>query len=63
MLAYIPRDKIVQNCERAGKSVIEGEPGSGMAEVYRKLAGRILTEKDKKVPEALEDEDLRKLTQ
>jgi nitrogenase iron protein NifH len=63
MLAYIPRDKIVQNCERAGKSVIEGEPKSAMAGVYRKLAGRILTEKDKKIPEALEDEDLRKLTQ
>lgn len=63
MLAYIPRDKIVQNCERAGKSVIEGEPKSAMAGVYRKLAERILTEKDNKVPEALEDEDLRKLTQ
>jgi nitrogenase iron protein len=63
MLAYIPRDKIVQDCERAGRSVIEGEPGSEVAGIYRKLASRILTEKDKKVPEALEDEDLRKLTQ
>ena len=49
--------------ERAGKSVIEGEPKSAMADVYRTLAGRILTEKDKKVPDSLEDEDLRKLTQ
>ncbi|HTY92046.1 MAG TPA: Ni-sirohydrochlorin a,c-diamide reductive cyclase ATP-dependent reductase subunit [Methanocella sp.] len=62
MLAYIPRHKIVQNCERAGKSVIEGEPESAMADVYRSLAGRILTEKNKKVPDSLEDEDLRKLT-
>ncbi len=63
MLAYIPRDKTVQFCERAGRSVIEGEPESAMAEVYRLLASRILTEKDKKVPDSLEDEDLRKLTQ
>jgi len=63
MLSYIPRRKIVQDCEREGKSVIEGSPESETANIYRKLAGRILTEKDKKVPEALEDEELRKLTQ
>jgi Ni-sirohydrochlorin a,c-diamide reductive cyclase subunit CfbC len=63
MLAYIPRSKLVQDCERAGRSVIQGAPASSMADVYRNLAGRILTEKDKKVPEALEDEDLRKMTQ
>lgn len=63
MLAYIPHEKLVQECERRGKSVIEGCPGSNMAHVYRALAERILTEKDKKVPEALEDEYLRELTQ
>jgi nitrogenase iron protein NifH len=63
MLAYIPRDRLVQQCERAGRSVIEGAPGSAMAGVYRLLADRILTEKDNKVPDSLEDEDLRKLTQ
>lgn len=63
MLAYIPRRKLVQDCERAGTSVIERSPDSDMANIYRALAERILTEKDKKVPEALEDEHLRKLTQ
>ncbi|MCD1295975.1 nitrogenase iron protein [Methanocella sp. CWC-04] len=62
MLAYIPRRKLVQDCEREGRSVIEGSPGSEMANIYRGLAGRILTEKDKKVPDSLDDEDLRKLT-
>lgn len=62
MLAHIPRRKLVQDCERAGRSVIEGSPDSEIASVYRALAERILTEKDKKVPEALEDEDLRNLT-
>lgn len=63
MLSYIPHDRLVQNCERDGKSVIEGCPESAMASVYRALAERVLTEKDKKVPEALEDEYLRELTQ
>ena len=63
MLAHIPHERLVQQCERAGKSVIEGSPGSAMAFVYRGLAERILTEKDKKVPESLEDEYLRELTQ
>jgi nitrogenase iron protein NifH len=63
MLAYIPRRKLVQDCERDGMSVIEGSPRSEMANIYRALAERILTEKDKKVPEALDDEELRKLTQ
>ena len=27
MLSYIPRDRLVQDCERSGKSVIEGQPG------------------------------------
>ena len=62
MLAYIPHDRLVQNCERDGKSVIEGQPDSPMASVYRALAERVLTEKDKRVPESLEDEYLRELT-
>ena len=62
MLAYIPREKIVQDCERDGKSVIEGSPRSAMADVYRGLAARILEGAGGKVPEPLDDEDLRRLT-
>lgn len=62
MLAYIPRRRVVQDLERAGVSVVQGSPGSEMAAIYKALAARILTEKDKKVPEALDDEELRELT-
>ena len=62
MIAYIPRDKVVQDCERDGKSVIEGCPDSTIAEVYRDLAAIVLTEPASKVPEPLEDDVLRRLT-
>jgi nitrogenase iron protein NifH len=63
MLSYIPRNRIVQQCERAGKSVIEASPCSEAASIYRGLAAKVLMEKDNKVPEALEDAYLRELTQ
>jgi nitrogenase iron protein NifH len=62
LLACIPRSKIVQQCERDGKSVLEGAPASGIADIYRELAAKVLTEKDNKVPEALDDGYLRELT-
>lgn len=63
MLSYIPRSKIVQQCERMGKSVIEVSPASEIAGIYRELAAKVLIEKDNKVPEALDDGYLRDLTQ
>ncbi|HMK45604.1 MAG TPA: P-loop NTPase [Methanocella sp.] len=62
MMAYIPRSRIVQQCEREGKSLIEAGAGSEVASIYRDLAAKVLTEKDNKVPEALEDAYLRDLT-
>ncbi|CAJ37158.1 nitrogenase iron protein (nitrogenase reductase) [Methanocella arvoryzae MRE50] len=62
LLSYIPRSRIVQQCEREGKTVIEASPDSGTASIYRGLAAKVLMEKDNKVPEALEDAYLRELT-
>ena len=62
MLAYIPRSRVVQQCERDGKSVIEAAAASDIAGTYRGLAAKVLTEKDNKVPEALDDGYLRELT-
>ena len=63
LLAFIPKDVIVQNCEREGYSVIEKAPDSGIAGVYRKLAKAIMADKDAKIPGALDDKRLRELTQ
>ncbi len=62
MLAFIPRDDLVQICEREGYSVLERAPASGMAGVYRELARKILERRGGSMPLPLEDEDLRALT-
>ena len=63
LLAYIPKDVIVQNCEREGYSVIEKAPDSDIAGVYRKLAKAIMADKETKIPKSLDDARLRELTQ
>lgn len=63
LLACIPRSRVVQQCERQGRSVIESGPDSEVADIYREIAAKVLIEKDNKVPEPLEDSYLRELTQ
>lgn len=42
ILGRIPRDPSVQRCEKAGKTVVSGEPDSAQAKIYRSLAGTLL---------------------
>ncbi len=62
LMAFIPKDPIVQECERTGKSVIEGRPVSDIAHVYEDLAYGIMHNEQKAVPQPFDDETLRKLT-
>ena len=62
LLAFIPKDVLVQTCEREGFSVIEKAPDSDIAEVYRKLAHSIMTRNEGKIPVPLDDTRLRELT-
>jgi nitrogenase iron protein len=62
LLAFIPKDVLVQTCEREGFSVIEKAPDSGIARVYRKLAHSIMTRNEGKIPVPLDDTRLRELT-
>lgn len=62
LLAFIPKDVLVQKCEREGYSVIEKAPDSEIAGVYRKLARTIMSKNDAKIPEPLDDPRLRELT-
>ena len=43
LVAFIPKDPIVQLCERKGVTVIEGAPDSGIAKVYHALAREIMS--------------------
>jgi nitrogenase iron protein NifH len=62
MVAYIPKDPIVQDCERRGMTVIEGAPHSSIAAVYRELAQSVMEESEPKIPEPMSDDQLRGLS-
>jgi len=62
MVAYIPKDPIVQRCERRGVSVIEGAPDSEIAEVYRRLAEHVAGDSKPRHPSPIDDERLRELS-
>jgi nitrogenase iron protein NifH len=62
MVAFIPKDPIVQQCERRSMTVIEGAPDSAIADVYRALAREIMSGVLPKIPEPLTDERLNELS-
>ncbi|WP_135605221.1 Ni-sirohydrochlorin a,c-diamide reductive cyclase ATP-dependent reductase subunit [Methanococcoides sp. NM1] len=62
LMAFIPKEQIVQDCERDGFSVIEKAPDSNIAQIYRKLAKAIMERDTSVMPKALDDERLRELT-
>jgi len=61
LVAFIPKDNIVQDCERDGFSVIEKAPDSAIAGVYRRLARAIMNCERKTIPRPMEDASLREL--
>jgi nitrogenase subunit NifH len=62
MVAFIPKDPIVQDCERRGMTTIEGAPHSSIAGVYRELARSVIEEGEPKIPEPLSDDRLREMS-
>ena len=62
LVAFIPKDPIVQKCERQAVTVIQGAPDSAIASVYRALAREIMAGSDPRVPQPLSDERLRELS-
>jgi nitrogenase iron protein NifH len=62
LVAFIPKDPIVQKCERQAVTVIQGAPDTAIAAVYRALAREIMGGADPRVPQPLSDERLRELS-
>ncbi|MGB9979170.1 AAA family ATPase [Methanobacterium sp.] len=58
VIKYVPRSPIVTKCELDGMTTIEGAPDSDQAEVYRELARRVISNKNKFVPEPFDADDL-----
>jgi nitrogenase iron protein NifH len=62
LVAFIPKDPIVQQCERKAVTTIEGAPDSAIADVYRALAREIMAGAEPREPKPLGDERLRELS-
>ena len=58
---FIPRDRSVQLAELNRKTVIEYEPDSAQANVYRDLATRVMENTQFTIPTPLEIDDLEAL--
>ncbi len=61
LIGFIPRDRVVRDCENDGMTVIEGAPDSQQAARYRELGKRILDNKEKSVPAPIAPEEVREL--
>ena len=58
LVAFIPRDQVVQKAEVQRKTVIQYAPDSHQAQVYRDLAKTILTNSELTVPTTMTFEEL-----
>jgi nitrogenase iron protein NifH len=61
LIAFIPRDRIVQVAEINKQTVMEYAPESAQADVYRTLARRIVENQDMKIPDPLTMDELESL--
>ena len=61
VIGWIPRDNIVQECELAEKTVMEGNPASNQAQIYTALTKRILENNHYVVPTPLSDDEFDKM--
>lgn len=56
---YVPRSPVVAQSELYGQTVIEANPGSAQADVYRRLARAIVEDTDPVIPKPLAVNELR----
>ena len=61
LVAFIPRDKVVNQAEIHKQTVIQWKPAEAQAQVYRRLAGFIMENEALSVPTPLGFEELEKL--
>ena len=61
LIAFIPRDVVVNQAENSRQTVLQFAPASAQAEVYRQLAAAIMTNEELTVPTPLSFEELEEL--
>ncbi|MBO6039353.1 MAG: nitrogenase iron protein, partial [Acidaminococcaceae bacterium] len=58
LIAFIPRDQIVQKAEIRRQTVIQYAPDCNQAQVYRELAQKVLDNKELTIPTTMTFEEL-----
>ena len=61
IIEHIPRSKTVQDAEMQGKTVIEALPESEQADVYRRLAKKILENRSVYIPNPITMDDIKRI--
>ena len=61
MIGFVPRNKVVRDCENEGMTVIEGKPMDPQADTYRKLADTILSNRASVVPHPINPDERRRI--
>ena len=61
LVAFIPRDKVVRECENLGHTVDQGAPASDQAKHYREMARTILENHRFSIPRPMDPEELRRM--
>ncbi len=61
LIGFVPRSKVVRECENRGMTVIEGASTDAQADAYRRLGTAILGNQAMAVPTPLDPEELRTL--
>ncbi len=61
MIDFVPRSKVVRECENQGRTVIECSPSSAQADAYRHLAKEMMDNKQLSIPSPLDPEEIREM--
>lgn len=61
LIAFVPRDRIVNISENSKQTVLQYAPDSAQADIYRKLANDIWMNEELSVPTPITFEELEKL--
>jgi len=61
MVAFVPRDPVVRECENCGMTVLECAPESTQALAYHAMAEAIISNETFHVPTPMDPEDIRAL--
>ncbi len=61
LIGFVPRSKVVRECENQGKTVVQCAPASDQADAYRRLSKAIISNDRMSVPHPMDPEEIRQM--